>query len=131
MFFGSRQAGKARGSEPRYALVRFQPAHPVLIGGVSVAANTEECHSFNTGSNPVLRSKFSGLSGVAGARAGLKSRRIQFDSGGSHHEVSGCRKEEIRVIWDHEVAGSNPAIPTIVFVLPESSSWPGPLIRNE
>ena len=30
-FLGSRRAGKARGSEPRYALVRFQPAHPVLI----------------------------------------------------------------------------------------------------
>ena len=31
MFLGSRQAGKARGSEPRYTLVRFQPAHPILL----------------------------------------------------------------------------------------------------
>ena len=31
VLLGSRQAGKARGFELRYALVRFQPAHPILL----------------------------------------------------------------------------------------------------
>ncbi len=83
--------------------------------GVSVAANTEECHSFNTGSNPVLRSKFLWLSSVAGARAGLKSRRIQFDSEGSHHPFFGVLGSgRIRVLGTRE-RSSILGTPTILF----------------